>query len=200
MKMLVRIGVMLLVIVGIGIALLYGVGFLLSPQDALERSDVIVAVSGGETQARAAEAVRLYRDGKAPVILFSGAALDPESPSNALVMRNQAIAMGVPAEAILVEERSKNTNQNALETAPILRELGAQQIILVTSPYHQRRTSIVFRRMLGKGVRVLNHSAPDQNWRRNHWWATPYSRDLTISEVQKVLYIMAGGPSVSSNR
>jgi uncharacterized SAM-binding protein YcdF (DUF218 family) len=59
---------------------------------------------------------------------------------------------------------------------------------LVTSPYHQRRASILFNRAVGPTVKVLNHSSIDPTWRRSDWWATPYSRALTISELQKTLY------------
>lgn len=188
------------IILGIGatvailaIGLLYGVGFWLSPQDKLTQADVIVAVSGGETDARAEEAVRLYKQGLAPIILFAGAALDTSGPSNAATMRQEALDLGVPSSAILIEESSINTAQNAVAAAPILQRQGAEKVILVTSPYHQRRASINFHRALGKSVQVINHSAPDQSWRRQYWWATPYSTFLTFSELQKTLFVLLNG-------
>lgn len=184
-------GVAFAIVLGAG--LLFGVGFLLSPQDKPEKVDAIVVVSGGETDARTAEGVELYQAGYAQKIVFSGAAQDPDSPSNAAAMRDQAIAAGVPAKAIVIEEKAKNTSENALNVSALLDEMGAKSIILVTSPYHQRRTSIMFHRVLGKSVTILNHSAPDQQWRRNHWWATAYSRNLTFSELQKVLYLLTSG-------
>lgn len=181
--------VVLFVVLAVGsTALFFGIGYYLSPQSNLSKVDAIVAISGGETDARTDEAVRLYRDGWAEHLIFSGAALDPNSPSNARTMANAAEAAGVPASAIHLDETSLNTRGNATNVAGIIRENKYQSIILVTSPYHQRRASIAFQRELGPNVTILNHSSYDQNWRRSHWWATPYSQSLTYAELQKVAY------------
>jgi uncharacterized SAM-binding protein YcdF (DUF218 family) len=186
-----RAAVIFLVLVAAGLIVgFFGLGFWLSPQNHLQRSDAIVAVSGGETQSRALEAVKLYKQGYAPIIVFSGAAQDTSGPSNAAAMRRLAMDSGVPSDSIEVEEKSQNTAENAEDTAPLVRSLNAGSIILVTSPYHQRRASIEFGRVLGSQVKIINHSAPDQTWRRSHWRATPYSFALTVSELQKALYVL----------
>lgn len=181
--------VVAITLAGLGTAGFFGLGFWLSPQSPLAKADAIVAISGGETEARAAEAVRLYRDGWAPHLIFSGAASDPSSRSNARAMAASAEAAGVPAAAIELDEAAANTTQNANGVAAIARQQGYQSIILVTSPYHQRRSFITFQRKLER-VAIINHSSPDKSWRRSHWWATSYSLNLTLSELQKVLYVM----------
>jgi uncharacterized SAM-binding protein YcdF (DUF218 family) len=186
---LIIIGLML---VGVAAAFL-GVGYYLSPQSPLTKTDAIVAISGGDTAARTAEAVRLYRAGYAPLIVFSGAALDPNSPSNAKAMATAAERQGVPATDILLDESAENTRQNAANVAAILDKQSAHSILLVTSPYHQRRAYIVFRRAEGRGFSIINHSSYDRTWRRSDWWATPTSRALTISELQKVIYELTSG-------
>ena len=173
----------------------FGLGYYLSPQSDLVKADAIVAISGGDTDARTDEAVRLYRDGWSQHIIFSGAALDPNSPSNAAAMATRAERQGVPARAITLDEVSTNTRENAADVARIAHAQGYQSIILVTSPYHQRRADIVFERALGRDVAIINHSTVDQDWRRSHWWATAYSRSLTLSELQKVLYESISGGS-----
>ena len=176
------------------VAAIIGVGFFLSPQDSLRPSDVIVAVSGGETQQRAAEAIKLYRQGYAPKLIFSGAAHDKNGPSNAASMRQQALTAGVPSQDIYIEEDSANTAENATNTTPILKQLGVERVILVTSPYHQRRASIDFRRAAGSDIQIINHSSTDSSWRKNSWWTSPFTVWLTISELQKTLYVLLSGP------
>ena len=180
-----------LIIVGflavLAIAGFFGVGFWLSPQSKLQKADAIVAISGGDTSARTAEAVKLYQDGWARHVLFSGAALDPNSASNAAVMARLAEEQGVPKSAIELEEHSTTTETNASDSAQIIAKDGYKSIILVTSPYHQRRASTAFHRAM-PNVAILNHSSIDLNWRRSHWWATAYSRQLTLSEFQKTAY------------
>ncbi len=174
-------------------AMFFGIGFYLSPQSPLVKSDAIVAISGGDTRARTLEAVRLYREKWAPLIIFSGAALDPNSPSNAESMKSIAIGNGVPASDILLDEVSVNTNQNAAGVAVIAREHQLSSLILVTSPYHQRRASVTFKRALDPGVKIINHSTTDRDWRRSKWWDTSYSQQLTLSELQKTLYVIWSG-------
>ena len=183
----------LLIVAGLAVGLFFGVGYYLSPQDKLVKADVIVAISGGDTEARTREAAALYRDGWAPHIIFSGAALDPNGPSNAATMAAAARAAGVPASAIELDEAAANTRQNAMAVAALMKQGGYHTIILVTSPYHQRRAAIVFKRVLGSAVPIINHSSYDQTWRRSHWWATPFSRSLTLAELQKTLYELTVG-------
>ena len=172
-----------------------GIGYFLSPQDQLRHADLIVAISGGETTERTHEAVQLYREGYAPALLFSGAAADRNGPSNAAAMRSDALADGVPASAILIEEDSATTTQNAANAAPIIHSINAHSIILVTSPYHQRRADLSFHEMLGSGVTIINHSAADSVWRKSSWWRQPSTLALTFSELQKTLYVWSTKPS-----
>lgn len=187
-RFLVSLIVLAGVMAGAAATVFFGVGYYLSPQDGLAKADAIVAISGGDTGARTAEAVKLYQDGWSKHLIFSGAALDPTGPSNAQAMALAAEEAGVPASAITLDETATDTRENATGVADILNRQSYHSIILVTSPYHQRRADLVFRRALGPDVTIISHSAVDQDWRRSHWWATPASRSLTLAEVQKVAY------------
>ncbi len=182
-------------VAGLAVIFFFGIGYYLSPQSELTKVDAIVAISGGETDARTAEAVKLYKDGWGANIIFSGAALDPTSPSNAQAMATAAIAAGVPKSAIELDEAATNTRGNAAGSGEIIRRNNYHSIILVTSPYHQRRANIAFRHVLGKTFTIVNHSSIDDSWRRSHWWATAESRSLTASELQKVAYELLSGQS-----
>lgn len=192
-RFVIGFSILLFVCAALAITFFFGIGYYLSPQDPLAKADVAVAISGGETDARTEEAVRLYNDGWASHLIFSGAALDPHGPSNAQAMANAARRAGVPDSAIELDEDAANTRENAAGVAKIIRDQQYQSIILVTSPYHQRRASITFQRVLGASFPITNHSSFDHQWRRSHWWATDYSRNLTASELQKVLYELASG-------
>jgi len=164
----------------------------LSPQDSLSKVDAIVVVSGGDTDARIAEGVRLYLQKWAPKIIFSGAAAEGDV-SNALAMKRIAIASGVPAGDIIIEEKSKTTEENADFTAKVIEENKVKSIILVTSPYHQRRAYNQFRYYLGKDFVILNHSAKDTTWRKQGWWENANARFLTLGEVMKNFYELLQG-------
>jgi uncharacterized SAM-binding protein YcdF (DUF218 family) len=192
-RFLVVVTIIFSVLGALAIGIFFGTGYYLSPQDQLTKVDAIVAISGGETDARTAEAIKLYKDGLAGHIIFSGAALDPDSPSNAQAMATTAIKDGVPPSAIYLDELAKDTRGNASGVGEIIHAKKLSSIILVTSPYQQRRADIAFRHVLGKDFVILNHSSFDAQWRRSHWWATAESRALTFAELQKVAYELASG-------
>ena len=158
-------------------------------------ADAIVAVSGGNTSLRAAEAIRLYQEGWAKTLVFSGAAADTTGPSNAEVMRRQAIAAGVPDDDIEVEMLAQTTRQNAERVKQLLVEAGgggAKRVILVTSPYHQRRASLEFKARAGDGITIVNHPIKsDPDW-STVWWLTPRGWWLAVGELIKITAFYAG--------
>jgi len=164
----------------------------LSPQDSLKKVDAIVVVSGGDTDARISEGVKLYLQKWAPKLVFSGAAAEGDV-SNALAMKRIAVSEGVSADNILIEENSKTTAENADFTAKVLNENGIKSIILVTSPYHQRRAYNEFRTALGKDYVILNHSAIDTSWSKKSWWENANARFLTLAEIMKNFYEIVQG-------
>ncbi|HSE61867.1 MAG TPA: YdcF family protein [Candidatus Saccharimonadales bacterium] len=153
-------------------------------------ADVIVAISGGDTQARTNEAIKLYKAGWAPKLIFSGAALDTSGPSNAEAMRNQALESGVPDGDIILDKFAVDTSENATGTASLLSNRD-RRVILVTSPYHQRRASIEFQRVFGDAITVVNHpTSTDRNWGAN-WWLTSTGWLLAFSETVKTVVVSA---------
>jgi uncharacterized SAM-binding protein YcdF (DUF218 family) len=162
-------------------------------QPSLERSDAIIVISGDEDLARLREGLRLWRTDWAPRRIFSGAAR--EGPiSNAADMRRRALAEGVPAAAILLDERGADTYGNAINTRRLMEAHGLRSAILVTSPYHLQRASATFDGVYrGSNIRVIAKAAPDSDWRKRSWWLRSDLRRLTFSEVEKLAYILLTG-------
>ncbi|MGH7288005.1 MAG: YdcF family protein [Myxococcota bacterium] len=110
----------------------------LPPRRAVEISDA------GD---RALEAARLWREGRAPRLVVTGGPWDasqgPHSESSATA--ELLGFLGVPADAILHENRSRTTRENALEVKRLLAPLGIQRILLVTSALHMPRAAALFR-------------------------------------------------------
>jgi uncharacterized SAM-binding protein YcdF (DUF218 family) len=89
--------------------------------------------------------VRLFHAGKAPLLLMSGGSdLSLSASSEAEVMRQFAMDLGVPIGAIVMEGRSRNTRQNAQFSAEILKAQGVKSVLLVTSALHMRRAVALF--------------------------------------------------------
>lgn len=181
-----------------------GIGSYLSPdgldhceQQPSERSgcrsvDAIVAISGGDTRARTAEAINMYKNGWANLLIFSGAAADKSGPSNAEAMMLQAINAGVSPSSILLDETSETTKENAANTTNLFVQNKIQSVILVTSSYHQRRAGLEFGHRAGAGIRIVNHPVKADNQWNSWWWTTPTGWWLAISEIFKVVVFYAG--------
>lgn len=183
-------------------AIVIGLGMYLSP-DQLKgceqpgsgecaAADAVVVISGGDTNARTDEAIRLYLQGWAPRLVVSGAAADKTSQSNAAVMRQRALSKQVPAAAVIAEEQSESTKQNAEQVARIVQERSWRRIILVTSGYHMQRASLEFQAQL-PGVTIVTHPvARDRQW-GPFWWLTPWGWWLAVGELIKIGLFMVGG-------
>lgn len=154
-------------------------------------ADAIIAISGGDTKARTTEAISLYRKGWAPKLLFSGAAADKSGPSNALVMKQQAVSSGVPETSITIEDRSATTAENARNTSELAKKMNLRRVILVTSTYHQRRASIEFSKWFGGEVVIVNHPVANDNQWSSWWWLTPYGWILGIGELMRIIFAEA---------
>ena len=174
------------------LALLVGVGHWLEVTDPLAKADAIVAISG-DTGARADSAIALWKQGYAPLLIFSGGSKDPDSVASAELMKRTAVAAGVPANAILVEGESATTEENAKRVAELMRTRALRSAILVTSPYHQRRAAMLFEREFGPGsLRLVNRPATDPVWNPNLWWTSDPSRSLTLIELAKLGALVVG--------
>jgi uncharacterized SAM-binding protein YcdF (DUF218 family) len=87
--------------------------------------------------------VRLFRDGAAPLLVLSGGGAGPVP--EAKIMRPAALALGVPEAALLIEARSRNTFENARETARLLKLHGLSSVLLVSHRAHLPRAILMFR-------------------------------------------------------
>jgi uncharacterized SAM-binding protein YcdF (DUF218 family) len=86
----------------------------------------------------------LYLHGMAPTLLMAGgdAAIVSSGPTESQAMKELAVRLGVPAEAVLVEDRSRTTYENARESRRLLGDRTS--ILLVTSAYHIPRATALF--------------------------------------------------------
>ena len=127
------------------------------PIEAFPRAQAIVVLGGTvhvptaqhrntgviDPSDRILHALRLYRAGKAPLVLCSGGGEETsESPAMSRLLQE----WGVPPEAILLEEQSLTTRENALFSYSLLNSRGIRHILLVTSAIHMPRAAAVFRK------------------------------------------------------
>ncbi len=121
--------------------------------DPVAKAQAIVVLSGGlkkdgslasSTAERVRYGVELFKRGYAPVLVMSGGGPFLKV-ADAKVMADEAVEEGVDRKAIVLEDQSTSTWENAVLTAKELRDRGLNSILLVTSPYHSFRAKVMFR-------------------------------------------------------
>ncbi|MEH6590021.1 MAG: YdcF family protein [Halioglobus sp.] len=106
----------------------------------------------GQSSDRVWHGARLFHAGKASMILLVGAQYFGLGISEAEAMELFLLDLGVPQSAIVLEQRSRNTAENARYTAQLLEELGKNDILLVTSATHMERAR---RHFESQGLKVI---------------------------------------------
>jgi len=120
-------------------------------QHTLKPSDCILALGSHDLRV-ADRAADLYLEGLAPLLIFSGGLGNLTSDIWTIPEADQfaeiAIKKGVPANAILIENKSTNTGENILFTQKLLHEKGLdpQRFIVVQKPYMERRSYATFKK------------------------------------------------------
>ncbi|HET9032087.1 MAG TPA: YdcF family protein [Dokdonella sp.] len=175
------------------------------PQQAeadLPEADAIVVLGGGVSRNSwgidlkpAADRVwfgaRLYRAGRAPLVLLSGGCLEelgydwPEAPAMATFLHD----LGVPESAMLLESESRTTRENALYSEKLLRARGINRVLLVTSALHMPRALATFRKL---GIDAIpaptdfEAEAPSGNWLMR-WLPDTDSLDFSSRAMKEYL-------------
>lgn len=117
----------------------------------LVKSDVILTLGSHDLRV-ADRAAELYHEGWAPLLVFSGglgnftAGMWTEAEADRFA--SIAMSLGVPADAILIENRSSNTGENIMFTEKLLQERGLKptSFIVVQKPYMERRAYATFKK------------------------------------------------------
>ncbi|HUF86841.1 MAG TPA: YdcF family protein [Thermohalobaculum sp.] len=99
--------------------------------------DSVIAYS---SRRRVAAAVALLKRGKARhLVLAGGRGPDPASPSMAELMRDHAIALGAPPEALLLEDASSSTFENLRFAFALAEARGLERLAVLTDAFHLER-------------------------------------------------------------
>ncbi len=165
------------------------------------RGDVIVLLGGGaydgvkdltgvgapseDTLVRIVTVVRLQKRLQIPVIV-SGGAVFAWREAEAEVDRRFLIDLGVPGDKIILDDRSRDTFENARYVKEICKKRHFRNPLLVTSAYHMRRSLLIFRQF---DMEVTPVPAGFRTWDRKYRWPDYLPGDLGASRTACREYI-----------
>jgi uncharacterized SAM-binding protein YcdF (DUF218 family) len=184
-----------------GAAFVNGAARWLNNPDTPARADAILVLAG--SYQRPIHAGELYRQGLAPLVLVSVAAADPAAAPLAalgvkLVPKEETYeqtlrAKGVPADRIQrLGTKSLSTVDEAFELRKRFAGKSAK-VLVVTSPFHVRRSRMIFTDALeGSGIAVSVVATPQEPFPERWWTSQDASRDVLL-EWTKILFYLGGG-------
>ena len=163
--------------------------WLLIADDGLS-ADAAVVLAGDRDYERTITASALVRSGRVRLLIVTGGA--PGPGDGAASLRDEALRHGVPADRIRMETASHSTRESLVAVRRILREEDVRRVVLVTSPYHQRRTLLCARRAL-PGIAFSSRAASPSFWSPRRWWRTRDSVRIVLTEYAKLVYYVCRG-------
>ncbi|MBI5213134.1 MAG: YdcF family protein [Nitrospirae bacterium] len=168
------------------------------------RGDVIILLGGGvydkvpdlsgigapseEMIARLVTAVRLQKRLDVPVII-SGGTVFKGRQAEAPIIKRFIVDLGIPSGKIIIEDKSRDTIENAKYTKAICEKNGFKKPILVTSAYHMKRSVLSFKKV---EMDVMLFPASFKTWKdRKYNWHDylPGSLDNTYAALHEYLGI-----------
>ena len=103
-------------------------------------------------------------------------------------MEQYAINMGTNKDKIIIENTSLHSRENAKYTLKILKKHGWKSIILVTSPFHQRRAYLSFKEILLKHqIKIINYAAISDKWNPYTWYFSINNIRLVLTEIKRIV-------------
>jgi uncharacterized SAM-binding protein YcdF (DUF218 family) len=195
------IGVLLLILAGI--YAFSHAGLWLVREDPLEKSQVIVVLSGVLPD-RALAAAQIYRDGFAREVwltqpLQPGASMEDlhlpyagEEQYNRMVLTGQGVR---PGDICLLTPRILNTADELRAVAEALDQQPGARAIVVTSRAHTRRVRALWRKLSpGDRGRLLVRASTEDPFDAEHWWRTTNDALTVVREYLGLLNAWAGLP------
>jgi uncharacterized SAM-binding protein YcdF (DUF218 family) len=188
--------------------LLRGIGRYLVTEDPLEKAGAIAVLTGDGGIARTLEAIRLYQDGYAPIIILThqlppkgyealarlGITVPEERDIQWMVLK----AMRVPRAAVLqVKERANSTQSEMIYLTRVLEENRIQSVILVTGRSHSTRARKILARTSGGRIAIISRPTRYDSFEPDGWWRSRLDAREVLMEYEKLLNYWVG--SVGSN-
>jgi uncharacterized SAM-binding protein YcdF (DUF218 family) len=164
----------------------------------LEKTDCILVLGSHDTRV-AERAAQLYLQGWAPLLILSGGlgnfTKSMWTETEADKFANIALEMGVPPQAILIENKSTNTGENILFTQQLLKEkeMDVHSFLLVQKPYMERRSYATFKKHWpDKRVLVTSPQIPFNDYATGEI-PLKHVINIMVGDLQRIKYYPGKG-------
>jgi uncharacterized SAM-binding protein YcdF (DUF218 family) len=194
-----------LLIAGLGLAMSWPVlawfaARLLIVHVELTSADAIVVLSGSSTyRERTAWAAKLYREGRAPIVILTNDSLisgwdrvEERNPYFYELAAKELQQGGVPAEKIeVVSDIALGTYEESLGLRDYATAHNLKRLLVVTSAYHSRRALWSMRHASERSGIEVGIDSPPPGWQTpapSTWWMRRRGWRVVAGEYVKMVY------------
>ncbi len=178
------------------VPLLHGFGSLLIKEDALVHADAIY-VLGGSPRERGAKGAELLQQGWASTMIATGSnipgVMEGEGImlNEAVLSKRAALRAGADSTRIRLIEKGTSTWEEAALIHADAMEQRYDTVLVVSTEFHLRRVSRVFRkRFAGSGVHLRFVAANSLVYDSDRWWTSEEGLLMVNNEYVKLLYYL----------
>lgn len=176
-------------------ALLYFAAFtaaatIVGEQDTSQPAEIIIVLGSGLKEdgspgpalsRRSRHGAALWHEGIAPLVMCTGGQSEYYPRTEAAACREILLAAGLPGDAILLEERSRSTEENAIYSKQLLDRLGLSRSVLVSDSFHMLRARWLFQK---QGIDPFASPVPVDRLRDTRVYPTAIIREFVAFNWQ----------------
>lgn len=155
--------------------------------DPLEKADAVVMLCGDGFN-RLDATIEIYKKKWTDKIVISGGSDNLSYGSiPAPIIKQKFTDQGISSESIILEDKSQNTKDQAVNILELAKKEKWNTIILVASHYHQPRAFLTFIKQLKKShsdLKIINYPARNLSWSEDNKWGKRI--DLLKGEFEKI--------------
>ena len=159
-------------------------------RDALVPVDILQVIAGEDY--RTEYAIQLYQQGFAKTLFFTGGWCNQHGYFHGAHAQDLALAAGVPRQAIVYDDSQVFSTYD--EVVLLKKYLASKQptyrsIMVVSDPFHMRRSQWTYRHVLGKEYTTIMAPVPlEQTPFTQNWWSDKASSQYVVNEYQKLIF------------
>jgi len=165
-------------------------GFLVAQEGPPRKADAALVLAGDSFGRRILRGAELVREGFVPLVYVSGPDELYGFSEDELAIRF-AVKNGQPAEWFQgLPNQANSTEDEARALLPELQRRGVRRLLLVTSNFHTRRATRIFRKyaqQLTPGMQIHPVAAQDALYHPDRWWQSRPSQKTFLLEWTKTL-------------
>ncbi len=177
-------------------SILMSLGQYLITECPLEKTDAIVVLSGSVPD-RILEAVDIYKEGYAPLIILTKEekpagydellSLGIKMPEGHDLNQMIALKLGVPiASIIVIDERVDSTYSEEQALYDFLKKRNLKSLILVTSKYHTTRAAKLFNLVTHGEIKLISRPSKYDTFDPGNWWKVRRDLKQVLFEYEKL--------------